>query len=162
MGRFFFMFFILIFTLFSCEKKEEKVLPKTKALLIDKNGNPIPLPTDRILFINFMAYSCGSCMKELPIIKRVLKEEKYKKRFAFIGCVIDATENDLSDKDFPMYTCHNANFVRFPVPGTPTTYIVTPRGKKLIVIFGAITEKNLKEFLDQAIKKYEKIKEKSL
>ncbi len=157
------LLFLLSFFLFlSCQEKEKNISQYAKYLLVDKSGKEIPIPEDKLIFLNFMAYSCTSCMKELPIIKKVLKEKPYKDRFVFIGCVIDTNKNDLSDPEFPMYACSRANFVRFPVPGTPTTYIITPKGKKLVVIFGAVTEENLRKFLNQAIKKYEKIKEKSL
>ncbi len=150
------IFFILSFLFYSCEKEntETKVYPY---ILVDKNGNEIPIPKNKLVFVNFLAYSCGSCMKELPIIKKVLSEKKYREKIAFIGCVIDANQNDLKDKNFPFYACNKANYVRFPVPGTPTSYIITPDGKKLLKIFGAVTEKNLRAFLDEALKKYEKI-----
>ncbi len=152
-----FAFFILFSLLFlSCEKenKEVKLYPY---ILVDKNGNQIPLPKDKLIFVNFLAYSCSSCMRELPILKRVLSEKKYREKIAFVGCVIDAEKNDLKDKNFPFYACNKANFVRFPVPGTPTSYIITPDGKKLLKIFGAVTEKKLRAFLDEALRKYEKI-----
>ena len=94
-------------------------------------------------------------MQELPVIKKVLSSSKYRDKFSFIGCVIDADKDDLKDRDFPFYSCNRANFVRFPVHGTPTTYVITPKGKKLVFIFGAVTEENLKKFLDEALRKYE-------
>ncbi len=150
---------ILLFS--GCKEKKEKVFV-SKHILVNKEGKEIPLPKDRLIFINFMAYSCGSCMKELPVIKKVLSDPEYRDKFVFIGCVIDADKDTLEDKNFPFYSCNRSNFVRFPVPGTPTTYIITPEGKKLVVIFGAITEENLKKFLDDALKKYEKIKKKDI
>jgi len=149
--------FLVVSFLFSCKGKQETV-EKYNYLLVDKNGKEIPLPKNKIIFINFMAYSCSACMKELPLLKKVLSEKQYRDKVAFIGCVIDADKNDLSDKNFPFYSCNKANFVRFPVPGTPTTYIISPDGKKLIVVYGAFTEKNLRKFLDKAIKKYYSLK----
>ncbi len=156
------VFLIFLIFLFSCREKEESITKYAGYILVDKEGKEIPIPKDKLIFVNFMAYSCSSCMKEIPVIKKVLREKQYKDLFAFIGCVIDADKNDLSDPFFPMYTCNRSNFVRFPVSGTPTTYIITPDGKKLIVIFGAVTEENLRKYLNTAIKKYEKAGKKSL
>ncbi len=162
--RSFLILFLITFVLFSCnsEKKQNNVTtanPKnTNAILRDKFGNPIPLPKDKLIILNFMAYSCSACMEELPVLKKVLREKEFKDKFKLIFIVIDADRNDLSDKEFPVYTSSNENYVRFPVPGTPTTYIITPDGKKLVYIVGAVTEKNLKMFLKQALKKYEKYK----
>ncbi len=151
----FILLFITIF--FACNKKEEKKenvqIPKG-AILVDKNGNPIPLPKDKLIVVNFMAYSCSSCMKEIPVLKKVLKEPEFKNKFVLIALAIDADKNDLSDPDFPIYANNNVNQVRFPVPGTPTTYIITPEGKKLVYILGAVTEENLRNFLREALKKY--------
>ncbi len=159
-----FSFLVLVFLLFGigCKEKDKENITVSKHILINKEGKPIPLPKDKLIFVNFMAYSCSSCMKELPVIKKVLSSPKYKDKFAFIGCVIDADKDDLTDKNFPFYSCNKANFVRFPVPGTPTTYVITPQGKKLLFIFGAVTEENLKKFLDEALRKYEKINKKDI
>ncbi len=153
--------FILFLFNAGCKEKKESITV-SKHILINKEGKPIPLPEGKLIVINFMAYSCGSCMKELPVIKKVLSSSKYRDKFSFIGCVIDADKDDLKDKDFPFYSCNRANFVRFPVPGTPTTYVITPKGKKLIFIFGAVTEENLKKFLDEALRKYEIIDKKGI
>ena len=151
---------ILLMVFTSCEKKEEKTvsnIPKG-AIVINHNGDVIPLPEDKIIILNFMAYSCSSCMEELPILKKVLKEEKYKDKFYLVGIAIDSKKNDFSDKEFPIYSNNRLNQVRFPVPGTPTTYIITPKGKKLVIIYGAVTEENLRKFLNEALEKYEKQK----
>ncbi|WP_457641604.1 TlpA family protein disulfide reductase [Persephonella sp.] len=127
-----------------------------KYLLIDKNGNPVPLPEDKIIVLNFMAYSCNSCMKEIPVMKKIIQEPEFKNKFQIIAMVIDSERGDLSDPIFPIYPNHKQNFVRFPVPGTPTTYIITPKGKKLVTIYGAVTEENFRKFLREALKKAEK------
>ena len=149
---------LLIFAiLIACNKREEKKesikIPKG-AILVDKNGNPIPLPKDKLIVVNFMAYSCSSCMEEIPILKKVLKEPEFKDRFTLIAIAIDGDKNDFSDPEFPIYANNSINQVRFPVPGTPTTYIITPEGKKLVYILGAVTEENLKKFLREALDKY--------
>jgi thiol-disulfide isomerase/thioredoxin len=153
-----YLFLVVVFI--SCDKKEEnkslKVAPKN-AIVIDYEGKEIPLPKDKLIILNFLAYSCSSCMEEIPILKKVLKEDKYKDRFYLVGLVIDSKENDLSDKQFPIYANNKINQVKFPVPGTPTTYIISPEGKKLVIIYGAITEENLRKFLDEALIKYKKI-----
>lgn len=158
------IFLTLIFLIFGigCKNKEKEDITVSKYILLNKEGKPIPIPKNKLIFLNFMAYSCSSCMKELPVIKKVLSSPPYKDKFAFIGCVIDADKDDLSDKNFPFYSCSRSNFVRFPVPGTPTTYVITPEGKKLLFILGAVTEKNLKKFLDEALKKYEKVNKKDI
>ena len=149
-----------LFTIASCDKKEEKKvsnLPK-KAIVIDYEGNIIPLPEDKIIILNFMAYSCSACMEEIPILKKVLKEEKYEDKFYLVGIAIDSKKNNFSDKEFPIYSNNKINQIRFPVPGTPTTYIITPKGKKLVIVYGAITEENLRKFLNEALEKYKKQK----
>ena len=148
-----FLMFFLVFLTFSCQKEQADNKEVFKSILLSADGKPIPLPEDKLIFINFLAYSCTSCMKELPVIKKVLSEPKYKDKFQFIGIVIDSDKGDFSDPNFPIYPGHKRNFVRFPVQGTPTTYIITPKGKKLVVIFGAVTEENLRKFLDQALQK---------
>ena len=148
-----FLTFFLVFLTFSCQKEQADNKEAFKSILLSADGKPIPLPEDKLIFINFLAYSCTSCMKELPVIKKVLSEPKYKDKFQFIGIVIDSDKGDFSDPNFPIYPGHKRNFVRFPVQGTPTTYIITPKGKKLLVIFGAVTEENLRKFLDQALQK---------
>ncbi len=149
-------FFLFVFLLVSCQKEEE--FKPSPYLLTDKNGNPVPLPKDKLIVLNFMAYSCSACMKEIPVMKKVIKEKPFKDKFQIIGMVIDSDEGDLSDPLFPIYPSSSQNFVRFPVPGTPTTYIITPEGKKLVIIYGAVTEENFRKFLFQALKKAKKSK----
>jgi len=158
MIRYFLLFFVFLLAFFSCQK-EEKTEKKDihKYILVDKNLKPIPLPEDKLIVVNFLAYSCGSCMKELPVIKKVLREKDYREKFSFIGIVIDSDKGDFSDPDFPIYPGHKQNFVRFPVPGTPTTYIITPQGRKLVIIHGAVTEENFRNFLNQALEKVKKL-----
>ena len=156
-----FLIVLLVFLFFSCQKEKVNNKEAFKSILLSADGKPIPLPKNKLIFVNFLAYSCTSCMKEMPIIKKVLSEPKYKNKFQFIGIVIDSNEGDFSDPNFPIYPGDKRNFVRFPVRGTPTTYIITPKGKKLLVIFGAVTEENLRKFLDQAIQKAESLKKES-
>lgn len=148
---------LLFAVITACNKKEEKKesvqIPKG-TILVDKDGNPIPLPQDKLIIVNFMAYSCSACMEEIPVLKKVLKQPQFKDKFVLIALAIDGDKNDFSDPEFPIYANNNINQVRFPVPGTPTTYIITPKGKKLIYIIGAVKEENLKKFLRQAIGKY--------
>lgn len=120
--------------------------------LLDKNGNKIELPKDKIIIINFMAYSCGHCMAEIPIFKKVLKKEEFKDKFYIVAFAIDGKENNFKDKDFPIYANNPKNQVIFPIFGTPTTYIIK-NGKKINVIYGAITEENLIKFLRESLKK---------
>ncbi len=154
--------FSFIFT-FSCNEKNTEIQSQTEkksksiAILKDKNGNPIPLPEDKLIIVNFFAYSCSSCMKEMPILKKVLKEPEFKGKFQIIGMVLDSDKPDLSDPNFPIYPNNNENFVRFRVPGTPTTYIITPKGKKLVIIFGAVTEESFRKFLREALEKYKRL-----
>ncbi len=136
--------------LFSCKSTDKGNVTVSKHILIDANGKPIHLPQDKLIVVNFLAYSCSSCMKEIPEMKKVISQSPYKERFKIIGMVIDSKKGDLTDKLFPIYPNNKANFVRFPVSGTPTTYIITPKGKKLVVIFGAVNEERFKKFLDQA------------
>ncbi|WP_457623857.1 TlpA family protein disulfide reductase [Persephonella sp.] len=148
----------LIFLITSCDKKEDTKYEKIgNHILIDGKGNPIQLPEDKLIVLNFMAYSCSACIEEIPIMKKVIQEEPYKNNFQIIAVVIDSDKEDLSDPLFPIYTNHKQNFVRFPVPGTPTTYIITPQGKKLVTIYGAVTEENFKKFLNEALEKFKKL-----
>ncbi len=158
MIRIFLFFLVFAFVNLSCQKEEKSEKKDLhKYILVDRNSNPIPLPEDKLIVVNFLAYSCSSCMRELPVIKKVLREKKFKGRFQFIGIVIDSDKGDFYDPDFPIYPGHKQNFVRFPVPGTPTTYIITPKGKKLIIIHGAVTEENFRKFLKQAVEKAERL-----
>ena len=111
-----------------------------KDMLKDKFGNPVKLPENKLIVLNFMAYSCGHCMAEIPIIKKVSREPEFKNNFVVIAFAIDGKQNDFKDPEFPIYANHPENQVRFPILGTPTTYIITPNGKKLITIYGALTE----------------------
>ena len=163
MGKIFLNFLVIFipFFIFSCDKesKTEKTTENlSKYILVDKNGNPIPLPKDKLIVVNFLAYSCVSCMKEIPEMKKVISLPKYRDKFQIIGMVIDSPDGDLSDPLFPIYPNNNVNFVRFPVRGTPTTYIITPEGKKLVYIIGAVNEESFRKFLDEALEKYKKIK----
>lgn len=128
-------------------------LSQAKEILKDKFGNPINLPKDKIILINFIAYSCGHCMAEIPIIKKILKEDEFKNKVIVIAFAIDGKENNFKDKEYPIYANHPENQVRFPIFGTPTSYIITAEGKKLAVIYGSLTEKNLREYLREALKK---------
>ncbi|RMD46811.1 MAG: TlpA family protein disulfide reductase [Aquificota bacterium] len=155
--RLIYLFIILIIFLVSCEKKSEErenaVISKG-GVVVDVNGKPISLPKDKLIILNFMAYSCSACMKEIPVLKKILKEPEFKNKFVLIGMVIDSKKNDFSDPEFPKYANNNVNFIKFPVPGTPTTYIITPEGKKLIYILGAVTEDSLRKYLRKAMLKY--------
>ena len=160
--RFKYLFFFLFLFFVSCgnnDNTNNKSISKN-AILVDAKGNPIPIDKNKIIIVNFLSFSCVSCMKELPVFKKVLNKPKYKDKFQFIGIALDSSEGDFKDKDLPIYPNNNVNFVRFKVNGTPTTYIITPDGKKLVVIYGAVTEKSLEKFLDEALKKAEKYKKK--
>ncbi|HEV09254.1 MAG TPA: TlpA family protein disulfide reductase [Sulfurihydrogenibium azorense] len=124
-----------------------------KVLLLDKNGNPVPLPQDKIILLNFMAYTCGYCMAEIPTIKKVLQEKEFKDKVVVIAFALDGKENNFKDKDFPIYANNPKNQVIFPIMGTPTTYIINSSGKKLAIIYGALTEENLRKYLREAISK---------
>ena len=154
--RYIYLLFLFIIStfLYSCKSKDKSDITVSKHILIDVNGNPIPLPKDKLIVINFLAYTCSSCMKEIPEMKKVMTQSPYKDRFVIIGMVIDSEKGDKRDPLFPIYPNNRANFVRFPVSGTPTTYIITPKGKKLVIIFGAVNEKRFKKFLDEAWSKW--------
>ena len=124
-----------------------------KDILKDKFGSPVKLPEDKLIVVNFMAYSCGHCMAEIPTIKKVLKDPEFKDKFIVIAFAIDGKQNDFKDNNYPIYANHPENQVRFPILGTPTTYIITPTGKKLITIYGALTEENFRKYLIEALKK---------
>jgi len=159
MKNFFLIFAFLI--IISCENESTSInnnIKKSKYILIDAQGNPIPLPKDKLIVVNFMAYSCGACISEIPKMKDVISKERFKDKFQIIALVIDSKKGDFSDPLFPIYANNNINFVKFPVPGTPTTYIITPEGKKLITIYGAVTEKTFRKFLIEALKKYHSAK----
>lgn len=122
--------------------------------LYDKNGNEISFPKDKLIILNFMAYSCGHCMAEIPVFKKVLSKPEYADKFVIYGFAIDGKENNFKDKQFPIYSNNPKNNVVFPVMGTPTTYIVDSSGKKLEIIYGSITEKKLEQFLKESLKKH--------
>lgn len=122
--------------------------------LYDKNGNKISFPKDKLIILNFMAYSCGHCMAEIPVFKKVLSKPEYADKFVIYGFAIDGKENNFKDKQFPIYSNNLKNNVVFPVMGTPTTYIVDFSGKKLEIIYGSITEKKLEQFLKESLKKH--------
>ncbi len=75
--------------------------------------------------------------------------------FLFVSCQKD---KEPRPSPYLLYPSSSQNFVRFPVPGTPTTYIITSGGKKLVIIYGAATEGNFRKFLFQALKKAKKSK----
>jgi thiol-disulfide isomerase/thioredoxin len=122
-------------------------------ILKDKFGNPVKLPENKLIVLNFVAYSCGYCMAEIPTIKKVLREPEFKNNFVVIAFAMDGKQNNFKDPEFPIYANHPENQVRFPILGTPTTYIITPNGKKLITIYGALTEENFRKYLKEALKK---------
>lgn len=140
--------FILIFLSFTVGYS------KTAVKLYDKNGNEIPLSKDKLTILNFMAYSCGHCMAEIPIFKKVLSKPEYRDKFLVYAFALDGKENNLKDATFPIYANNPRNNVIFPVMGTPTTYIVDHTGKKLQIIYGSITEKSLDNFLKQSLEKH--------
>ncbi|MEJ5172755.1 MAG: TlpA disulfide reductase family protein [Hydrogenothermaceae bacterium] len=125
----------------------------SKVKLSDKSGREITLPKDKIIILNFMAYSCGHCMAEVPVFKKVLKDPEFKDRFVIYGFALDGKENNFQDRDFPIYANNPKNNVLFPTMGTPTTYIISPSGKKLQIIYGSITEENFRKFLRESLKK---------
>ncbi|MEZ0324225.1 MAG: TlpA disulfide reductase family protein [Hydrogenothermaceae bacterium] len=125
----------------------------SKVRLYDKSGNEVPLPQDKIIILNFMAYSCRYCMAEIPIFKKVLKEPEFKDKFVIYGFALDGKENNFQDRNFPIYANNPNNNVLFPTMGTPTTYIISPSGRKLLTIYGAVTEENLRKFLKETLKK---------
>lgn len=144
-----FVFFILVVSLHFC-------FAKSYLKLYDKDGKEVPFPNDRLIILNFMAYSCGHCIAEIPIFKKVLSKPEYADKFVLYAFAIDGKENNLKDKQFPIYSNNPKNNVIFPVIGTPTTYIVDPSGKKLEIIYGSVTEKSLEEFLKSSLKKCSK------
>ncbi|NPA51949.1 MAG: TlpA family protein disulfide reductase [Aquificae bacterium] len=155
--------FLVIFSLITACKEQVNIDKQTaKAVLLTKDDRPIPLPKDKLIVVNFFAYSCTTCMKEMPVLKKVITQDpKFKDKFVIIGIAIDSDKDDLSDPLFPKYANNRKNFVRFPVPGTPTTYIIDYTGKKYAVIYGAMPEEQLRKVLTEALQKYEKQKEKN-
>ncbi len=157
---FFFLVFLILF-IDGCKEKVKVDRETAKIILLTEDNKEIPLPKDKLIVVNFFAYSCTSCMREMPILKRVITEDpEFKEKFVIIGMALDGDKDDLSDPKFPKYVNNRKNFVRFPVPGTPTTYIIDYTGRKYAVIYGSTTEEQLKEILREAWNKYIKQKEK--
>ncbi len=157
---------LIIFTflfLVGCKEKVEIDRETAKIILLTKDNREIKLPKDKLIVVNFFAYSCTTCMREMPILKKIITEDpEFKGKFIIIGMALDGDKDDLSDPTFPKYVNNRRNFVRFPVPGTPTTYIIDYTGRKYAVIYGATTEEQLKEILREAWQKYQKrLKEKN-
>ncbi len=160
MKSFYFVIFFLLSFIIGCKEQVKIDKETAKAILLTKDDKPLQLPKDKLIVVNFFAYSCTTCMKEMPILKKVITQDpEFKDKFIIIGMALDGDKDDLSDPTFPKYVNNRKNFVRFPVPGTPTTYIIDYRGKKYAVIYGAMPEDQLRKVLKEAWEKYKKQKE---
>jgi len=96
---------------------------------------------DKVVLLEFWAAWCGSCIKELPILKSVY-DKYHDQGFEIVGIALDDAEDEqeliqlLKDKDlpWPQYFGGDGHYTtsaiskRFGVTGIPATFLLDRQG----------------------------------
>ena len=124
-------------------------------------GQAVQLATlyqDKPVYLNFWASWCPPCVRELPDIERAY--ETYGKDVHFAAVAIDAKSDDaaafLERKNFtmPAYYAAGEQVNRdYHVDAVPLSLLIATGGRIVAVRIGAMTGKELAEFLAPALDK---------
>ena len=139
--------FLIILTLYSCsqsadETKFSNLLKKVE--LSDLNGSPIDLSDykGKTVFLNFWATWCKPCIREMPSIESALNIlENEDDEFVFLAASdeeLEKIKKFAKKRPFKFkYVKLNIAFEYLDILVVPTTYIINPKGKLIIVEEGA-------------------------
>lgn len=112
---------------------------------------------DKPLYLNFWASWCPPCVKELPHIESLY--QKYGDKIAFAAVSVDEHSEDaqaLTQKtglSVPVYSGDNAELTqKYGLDAIPVSVLIGKDGKILAKMVGGMTEKQLEEFLQPALK----------
>lgn len=105
--------------------------------LVDINGNKIKLSDMRgsVVFVNFWATWCGSCVEELPSIERLFKSLSGDPSFKMVTILYKDSIPDASSYmrqngyTFPVFLNPDESAAKiFGITGVPETFIIDKRG----------------------------------
>lgn len=99
--------------------------------LTDLEGNPVTLPANKKMVVNFWATWCGPCVAEMPALQSM--QQKLGDEFAVV-CISDEPLDRLNS--FKTSTAYTLTILRsvnklaqFDVHTLPTTYIINAKGE---------------------------------
>lgn len=123
-------------------------------LLLDVDGNPHKLSDyeGRWVVLNFWATWCPPCLEEIPEL--AVFHEKFKEKVVVLGINYEDVEEDrlrafMDDNliDYPVLRLSPGNNAIAPIKGLPTTVVVSPEGDVHHVHVGAVTRKELEQYI---------------
>jgi cytochrome c biogenesis protein CcmG/thiol:disulfide interchange protein DsbE len=105
--------------------------------LLDMNGNKVKLSDMRgsVIFVNFWATWCGSCVEELPSIERLFNSLSGNPSFKMVTILFkDSISNAAgymkqTGYSFPVFLNPDESAAKiFGITGVPETYIIDKKG----------------------------------
>jgi peroxiredoxin len=110
----------------------------------DLKGNPVQLKTfrDKVVVLNFWGIACGPCIREMPVLNKVVEEFKNNPEVIFLGLALDKTD-DLTrffeKRNFDYTILNNCSFAfrDYQIDGLPIHMVIGKTGKIIIKIKGA-------------------------
>jgi len=115
------------------------------------------------IVVNYWATWCGSCIKELPDLADLHKQNK---NIVVVGINYEEIKNEqlkgfVGAYEIPYPVWRSKELPVTPlgrVPALPTTYIIDPEGKVVAAEAGVVTKKNLEDYIasKSSLEKYSK------
>ena len=115
----------------------------------------------KIIFLNFWATWCPPCKKEMPDVEKIYKEYgENKKDVVILG--VNSEESDkvkkfLSEKgySFPTLIDENSEIMKkYYIQAFPTSFVIDKNGNIFGYVMGGLSKEQIKQVLDEVIKKY--------
>lgn len=114
----------------------------------------------KVIFLNFWATWCPPCKKEMPDIENIYKEYGENKKDVVILGVNSEKENEvkkfLKDKGytFPTVIDENSEVMRkYFIQAFPTSFVIDKEGNVYGYVMGGLTKEQIKQIIEEVLKK---------
>lgn len=165
-----FLIFILMSVSMFGVSEESKKIEVPNIILFDQNGKQHNLSEYRgkVVFINFWTSWCHYCAEEIPYLEKISKEKE--KDIVVLGIAAPKSKENPKNPDiskdkllkfikskditYPILFDESGKyFAEYGIRFFPTSFIVNREGYLDGYIPGGVTEENLREIIEKAIKK---------
>lgn len=165
----FLIFILMSVSMFGVSEQSKKV-EVPNIILFDQNGKQHNLSEykGKVVFINFWASWCHYCVEEIPYLEKISKEKA--KDIVVLGIAGPKSKENPKNPDiskdkllkfikskgitYPILFDESGKyFAEYGIRFFPTSFIVNREGYLDGYIPGGVTEENLREIIEKAIKK---------
>lgn len=165
-----FLIFILMSVSMFGVSEQSKKIEVPNIILFDQNGKQHNLSEykGKVVFINFWASWCHYCVEEIPYLEKISKEKA--KDIVVLGIAGPKSKENPKNPDiskdkllkfikskgitYPILFDESGKyFAEYGIRFFPTSFIVNREGYLDGYIPGGVTEENLREIIEKAIKK---------